>query len=202
MAHFRSQHEYKNLEVEFLEQDESQSMGSAELLRFCEQNSKLPQPRPVICIFDRDEDSIIRKVMPTEGDYKSWGNNVFSFIIPLPSHRKDRPEICIEFYYQDEDVKRLDSNGRRLFMSNEFDSRSGRHINENLNCTTLNKLGRYTIIDNNVFDVKNNNMALGKDDFASAILKPAPEFNGIDFKCFRLILDLIQNIAKLHDSEY
>ena len=200
--HFRSQREYRNLEVEFPEYDETQSMGSAELVKFCEQNSKLPQPRPVICIFDRDEDSIVRKVMPSEGDYKSWGNNVFSFIIPLPLHRKDHPEICIEFYYEDKDIIRFDSNGKRLFVSSEFDSRSGRHINENLNCTALNKLGRYTIIDNNVFDVKNNNMALSKDDFASAILNQTPEFKDVDFKHFNLIFKLIQNIAKQHDSEY
>ena len=87
-------------------------------------------------------------------------------------------------------------------MSAEFDVRSGRHITDNLNCTILNKLSRYTIIDSNVFDAKNNNIALSKDDFASSILNQLPEFKDIDSNYFGLILKLIKDIARLHESEY
>lgn len=198
---FHSHKEYRNLEVEFID-DEARLMGSAELLKFCEQTSKIPQPRPIICVFDRDEENIIKKVMSENGSPKHWGNNVFSFIIPLPPHRNGHPEISIEFYYLDKDIMRFDSNNRRLFVSDEFDPRSGRHFTENLNCTTLNKLGRYTIIDSNVFDAQNNNIARSKDDFASAILNQTSEFKDVDFKHFKLIFELIQSLTKQHDSEY
>ena len=41
----------------------------------------------------------------------------------MPKHRKNTPNICIEHYYLDSDLKRtLNINGvaRRIYMGNEF----------------------------------------------------------------------------------
>ena len=50
----------------------------------------------------------------------------FSFTLPLPDKRSDLKGISIEFYYTDNEIQRSDKDGRRLYLSNEFDSKSGR----------------------------------------------------------------------------
>lgn len=60
-------------------------MGDNDLLKMCESLSKLPRSSPLICIFDHDNTKIIDKVM-NNGSFKYWGNNVYSFSIPVPEN--------------------------------------------------------------------------------------------------------------------
>ena len=50
--------------------------------------------------------------------YKNWGNNVYSFAIPQVSGRFDK--ISIEFYYTDNEIQRMDQDGRRLYLAKHF----------------------------------------------------------------------------------
>jgi hypothetical protein len=159
---------FKELEIEFEEYEEEIKMGSSELRNLCVHSSKIPQVRPIICIFDRDEPKIMRSVSVADKAYKGWGNNVFSFIIPVPDHRQESPNISIEFYYTDSEIMQADKHGRRLFLSDEFNP-SSRHKHEDLTCTDLNKVKRkdVSIIDNQVFDRHHRNVALPKSPKAS-----------------------------------
>lgn len=185
----------RELYIEFLEEDVD--MGSAELLSFCKQHAKAPQDRKLICVFDRDEPRILREVSGKNEPYKEWGNNVFSFALPVPSHRQGSPEISIELYFTDEEITRTDAYGKRLFLSNEFDGRSGRHKTEDLNCILLNKIrhaDRVIIIDNGVFNRDDENVALPKDDFANYVLSRADGFDDLDHSEFEAIFNIVSMI--------
>ena len=187
--------QFQELDIEFLE--DGDDMGSAELLHFCESRAKASQDRKFICVFDRDEPKIFRKVSEKNQLYKDWGNNVFSFAIPVPSHRRDTPEISIELYFTDEEITRTDVNGRRLFLSNEFDNKSSRHGTEDLNCTLLNKIrrtGKIVIIDDCVFNRESENVALPKDDFANYVLSQADGFDDFELSEFAVIFDIVSMI--------
>src|SRR5260370_14091576 len=67
----------------------STDMGDDLLLKQCAALSKAIQSQPNIFIFDRDNPDVLSKVCDGAKPYKAWGNNVFSFAIPMPDHRPD-----------------------------------------------------------------------------------------------------------------
>ncbi len=188
---------YTYLNIEFVPLETS--MGDTELLKMCNLLSKTPQPKTAILIFDRDNPSIMKDVASEGEEYKSWGNKVFSFAIPVPTHRQGNPSISIEFFYTDEELKRQDSNGRRLFLSNEFVPKSGRHKKMDVICHNLKKIGSQdiSIIDNGVIDKEHKNIALSKDDFAEYVLNRTKNFDNFDFSQFQSIFDVIVRIMRV-----
>lgn len=193
---------YYRFELDFKEDLDPQKQGSDQLLKMCEQYCKTQQYPPIIAIFDRDEPKYISKVHDDSVGFKDWGNGVFSFVLPIPSHRQDIKEICIEHYYTDEEICTKDNNGRRLFLSNEFHSNSGRHETENLNATDKNKIKskQLKIIDSDVYDNDNNNVALSKNDFADYILNSKEEFIELDFSPFGEVFQIISKILDTYST--
>lgn len=176
--------------------------GDDQLFKQCVALAHIPQQLPTIFIFDRDTDEIVRKVEAPSGNFKAWGNNVYSFAIPIPPHRNDQT-TCIEFYYKDEELCTLDEAGRRLFISTEFHPPSGRHVtNPSLSVGNRGKLprgenaSRPRIIDSEVFDDKMQNVALSKADFANNVLIGRGSFSGFSFEAFKPILDIINEIVE------
>ena len=175
-------------------------MGHARLLSICEAYSTVPIPGITHAfIFDGDDQTIIRKV--NDGTkVKEWPNQVFSFSIPVPKHRNKTPDICIEFNYQDEEIQRQDAGGRRLFINTEFHPESQRHKDLDLFCRDRRKFpknNRLCIIDDEVFDGENKNVALSKKNFAKYVLNHEPNFDDFDFSAFRGILDNLEKILRL-----
>ncbi len=158
--------------------------------------------RPHIFVFDRDRLDILKKIKGTE-EFKSWGNNIYSFAIPIPKHREGLQRISIEFCYKDEDITRLDKNGRRIFLSTEFDAASGIHFSEvGLKCSNLEILqGESKILDNWVLNEKGNKVALSKNDFADNLLNQSEEFTNVDFAGFISLFQRIQLIINEFDGE-
>lgn len=79
----------------------------------------------MIFIADADVKEIRNSLGQKDAQYRSWGNNVYSFILPVPEIRQATPEICIEHYYSDNQIKmELKCGGikRRLYMGCEFDT--------------------------------------------------------------------------------
>lgn len=114
---------FLDLDFEFLEYEDEIEMGDSHLKALCEQTAKLKNNRKVICVFDRDDTKIIQSMDGSDGNnYKEWGNSVYSFCIPKPSHRDDYKNISIEFYYTDDELKTIDANtNKRLFFTNEIE---------------------------------------------------------------------------------
>ncbi len=185
---------FLQLDVQFLEYGDETPMGDSELLKMCQAGSKMPHETPQIFIFDRDKPDIVRQVTDSNNSYKSWGNNVFSFAIPVPAHRTDLGDVCIEFYYQDKDIKRTDETGHRLFLSDEFDTKNNKH--KSLNVYTTNpKIRKMTIIDSQVFEfASGESIALSKDMFAELIANGNPHFQNVDFSEFGKVFDVIVTI--------
>lgn len=185
-----------------LQLDESEiEMGDIDLLKLCNTMAKVTQPIPTIFMFDRDNLNRIKDALGQTADYKSWGNNTYSFSIPVPPHRSDTPNISIEFYYSDDDIKRNDTEGRRLYFNSEFQN-WGRHKTLKLNCYELNKIKNpnLCIIDSQVRSDEGKSMALSKDDFARHVLNQDEGFADLDFSEFAHIFRVINNIVKSHKN--
>ena len=181
-------------------------MGDSVLKTLCANISKIRQERIIICIFDHDKEDVVNEVM-NGNVYKNWGNNVYSFAIPVPESRKNTPLISIEHYYTDSEIKTVQKIGDidyRLFMRNEFDDdgfiKSGERNIILKNANNKSDNGSINIFDRNCNRIKeqgkgkNLNVALSKYCFAWNILKNEPCFNNFDFSNFILIFDVIQNI--------
>ena len=158
--------------------------------------------KPHVFIFDRDINKGLYKKVGGDEQYKSWGNGVYSMVLPLPKHREQTPEISVEFYYKDDDVVKKDKMGRRLFLSTEFDKTTGQHLTEDLNCILLNKLGNpVRVIDDRVFNCQRQNVALSKDEFAENVLGQIEGFSVVDFSGFVPLLEIISTIVADFNGE-
>lgn len=185
-------------------------MGKDTLCTICENISRFPQSKKYIFIADRDDEKTNKKLSDSSKncEYKNWGNNVFSFVLPIPSHRQETPYICIEHLYTDEEIKTewknpADDINRRLFIGNEFDE-YGRATKKHLLCTRKNLCGKDKIsiiegcdgekvisIDDTNKDI---NYALPKSKFADLILNNEPPFNCMNFENFIPIFRIIKKI--------
>lgn len=192
LRQFQNEGSFQNLQLR-LESD----IGSPELLRYCQYASRSQSPHTRICVFDRDEKKIMNQVSENGQDLKAWDNQVFSLVIPIPDHRSENDPISIEMYYTDDEIVREDDNGRRLFLSTEFDEQSCRHKTEQLSCAEAQKAKRRpaVIIDNNVFNENHENVALPKDAFAQNVLDRKPNFDDFGFEGFRDLFELISELV-------
>lgn len=185
-----------------------QGMGNKRLLTICDNMSRVPRPNKYIFIFDRDDETINNKSTHSHEKFKYWGNNVYSFILPVPPHRKDTPNICIEHLYRDEELKKEwvnpeDHIPRRLYIGNEFDkfghSKELKKFCENKNICGENNI---SIIDGSkgkrVLDIENpvTNYALSKSKFAELVLNREPPFDHFNFESFVPIFSIIREIDK------
>ncbi|MCJ7484045.1 MAG: reverse transcriptase family protein [Thermodesulfovibrionales bacterium] len=198
---FKSKGFYQDLSLEFPKKDVT--LGDSRLLERMrgEQERPIDNNRPHIFIFDRDNKKILDELNQND-DYCERANKVFTMILPLPPHRENVSEICIEFYYSDMDIMTCDEKGRRLFLSNEFDPFSGKHYSEKISCTSINKLkGSLKIISEKVFDIKGNSIALSKNDFADNIKNRKKNFDKVDFSGFEPLFGKIAEIISIFDSE-
>lgn len=210
---------YANLDFEFLEYEPGElaskenvsekatylKMGKDVLKQMCREFAKLQQSRKIIFIADRDDEKINKEFSEKDRLFKNHGNNVFSFVLPVPEHRASTPNICIEHFYKDYEIKTpVEINGikRRIYLGNEF-TNDGISLDGKLFCRDRNSCGdgKINIIDGNdeksvyaINDPDKINLALPKMEFAKRILGHSPEFASFDFDSFRLIFDVIKQI--------
>jgi hypothetical protein len=193
--------------VKFEFHESEADMGDAELKRFCSSMARVPQPQPIIAIFDRDVEDIVKKLGDGK-EFKDWGNNVFSFCIPVPKHRKDYKNISIEFFYQDKDLSRRDQHGRRLFFSNELQRKMVQSLTnktdlENsiipLSSPNLEEELEKKVYDQDVAQIRNESgeqVAMSKAAFAQLVADGSGEFAEIEFGTFESIFEIVETIIK------
>lgn len=191
-----------DLALQFDETNES--FGDNSLLEACKSYARSPHTQPVICIFDRDNDRIIKELeskTETGKAYQSWGNNVFSLLLPVPQHRKAYNHIFIEMYYTDSVIQQCDSSGKRLYFDNEVKKE----------VLPGNKIAHYAIppdaaneFTKRIFDKdaesilndQGNPCAISKIAFAKNISENT--IKGTDFASFDQVFEIIKDIAKNH----
>jgi len=137
-------------------------------------------------------------------DYLEWrrlsNSNVYVFCIPKINDELD--EICIEFYYEQDEVKKAFDDGRRLFYGSEFDKDSVSYCKKYM--TTKPYPNPLDILDGGdkkkevylIDDEKKQNIALSKNEFTQNIIDGVEGFNKFNIEKFRLIFDVIKNIVK------
>jgi len=206
----KSQSLFKDFDIEF-DEYEDKEMGSKQLLKHCKLMADNRHNLITICIFDRDEDDIIEEISSSDNSYKYFGGNVFAFVIPIPEHRLETPKICIELYYSDPDVMRVDDKGKRLFLNTEFSEISGKHTTiTSVNCLDMNKVKsrhqktksrNLTVVDDLVFGENDTLLTLSKNHFAQNILNAKEGFSDLDISSFTNIFDVISEIIKQNHKE-
>jgi AAA domain, putative AbiEii toxin, Type IV TA system len=210
LSKLRVQGKFTLLDVQFLEYGSEIDMGDAKLMRMCEWFAHIPNQRKLIFMFDRDNSEVVSKMGGGgRANYKVWGNSVFSFCIPVPSHREDYKNISIESYYTDAAIHTIDpSTGRRLFYTNEIElvqrpdrkSDRGRDTVRVLSCPEAREELTKKIFDEGceaIRDEKGLQLAHSKSVFADSVLNARPGFDGIDMTEFSRILHVIQEIDEL-----
>lgn len=198
---------YLDLDFEFLEYEDGIEMGDSHLKSLCEQTSKLNNDRKVICIFDRDDNKIVSEMDGVENPFKEWGNSVYSFCIPTPSHRSAYNKISIEFYYTDDELKTIDEEtNRRLFFTNEVEEirviskTNKKKSNSRINILEIEKADEEAdkkIYCEDVEKITNSEgvkVAHSKNVFANNILNRKTGFENFDITEFEKVFDIISQI--------
>jgi hypothetical protein len=133
-----------------------------------------------IGIFDSDEKQA-KSIIDKE-------NKVYSFLI-------EPNEISTEFLYSEDEIK-SSVDGKRLYIGNEFNSKTKRLINNSTinlggDNSILNKAGKNVIIDCDVYDEEGNNIALSKEKFAQEIYYDRIKISENSLNNFKIIFDKI-----------
>jgi len=179
--------------------------GDDVALRMCEYFATVPQKDRYIFIFDRDNPRIIGRLngMTIDGEeFQRWGNNVFSFMIPIPPHRSGFEHISIEFYYTDEEIRTRDGSGKRLHFSNELKKEilPGNVVRKiEIEPDAALELTKRIDADDasKIFDADGRAVGLSKSAFAENILAREKGFDGFGLEPFRAIIGMIEKISKL-----
>lgn len=193
---FQSQNDFMDIDIDIFEYDFDN--GDSQLYNYLKTISKLPNPHKIIGIFDCDEDNGKKIAKLTDG-IQDFGNNVYAMCIPVPPFRDNIKEISIEFLYSDDDLKRSDGNGRRLYTSDEFSEYGFLISDSSIICQNLERLKNYKtykipkIVDSKIFSLNDGSKALSKEDFANNILTDT--FDNISFEGFRPLFERIKKIV-------
>lgn len=111
--------------------------------------------------------------------------NVYSF--------KIQPDgISTEFLFDDAEIK-SEIESKRLFIGDEFNERTTRHLSDNLNLGSgsQKRAGRREIIDCDVYNEVGENQALSKERFSQAIYNHEIEISENSWERFRHVFDQI-----------
>lgn len=160
----------------------------------------------VIGMFDRDVDQKIKNCSNVEcrlndTNFLKISCNIAAFAIPVPHNRLEANQISIEHYFTNDEIKRSNEQGQRLFLGNEF-NKVGNHNSEDYNYHYIGNLyNTIKIIERetgkNVTDKNGNgDYGLSKKHFAEAICNERPNFNDFSFSEFNKIFDVIREIIK------
>lgn len=156
--------------------------------------------RLVIGIFDLDNDAIFKNERAdANSPYIHLGANVYALWLPLPENCMHGDKISIEHYYSEEELKKTDSDGRRLFLGNEFyDTGNSKDAKYTTRISQIqNKVKINGIIDEKVYETKDpenkKDIARSKTDFATYVSTHPQEF---DFSNFRQLFNTLKQIIK------
>ena len=199
LSHFKENNEFEDLDLEIVEYDFE--FGDPKLNGLLTQYSIFPHKYKVIGIFDCDEAN--GKRIHKSGGKMNYGNNIWGMSIPVPKFREYNTNgISIEFLYSDEDLKCSDENGRRIFITSEFNEdgrlKSNLHIGVKNNHDVKNYImpEKEKIQANEVIDIQGKSLALSKEQFATNILEKVGKFSEVNFDAFKPVFERLREILQ------
>lgn len=186
----------ESIDIEYFEV--AGDWGDSKLKLLLEQLSKIKQSRRIIGVFDRDVAPIVQEIERDSRPWKSYGNNVYAFCLPVPDNRASYQNISIEFYYSDADLKKQ-KDGRCLYFDNEVAfTQTASRKNERLPYVLEHPLAQDEYIKR-IFDENIGSVDWGhsKARFADLIEKDNHFCADIDFSSFRPIFSKIEELIAL-----
>ena len=193
-----------DVDVDFFEIGDM-DWGDSKLKGILDGFSKFDNPRRIIGVFDRDEDTYIQYATTEGQTYKCLreGSNVYAFCIPLANEDEYGAKISIEHYYHRTDLLKEDDAHRRLFLGDEFyesgNSKDG-HFQTRIK-SIQSKVQKNGIIDEKVYkrdDLElHNSVALSKDAFAELVCGDTDYASGFNLSNFMRIIDVLREICAL-----
>ncbi len=176
--------------------------GDITLLNQLKSFAIIKRTNKVIGIFDRDNETVLKELNSKNESYKSFGNNVYAFAIPLVNEAEYGSKISIEHCYCKKDLLKEDKNGRRLFLGEEFFesgiSKDGKYqtkIKEIQNKIKINGVIDDKVYSRDDLEMKTN-IALTKNYF-SDLISDDEYSKDFDFSNFKKIYDIIKEIIEL-----
>lgn len=199
LEYFKGNHEYEDVDVEILEYDFD--FGDSKLHNLLNHYKTFPHRYKIVGVFDCDEDN--GKKIHSAGGTKKYGDNIWGMSIPVPDYRNyNSGGISIEFLYSDEDLKRHDENGRRLYVTSEFNE-NGRFISDvRIGVKNNHDVKNYILPEkekiqaDEVIDIEGNSLALSKEQFATNILERRGDFANVCFDAFRSVFDRLRQVLQ------
>ena len=180
------------LDIRLVADEGSALKSGSELLKYCEYASRA-NTEPSICLFDTDDQGTLKKA--TGGrPWKLWGKHVAAVALASPPFRGVEAEVCIELLYEDEILQRENSKGRRIYLREEFDERTGHHKTEP--CTIPHANNR-TLVQEDVHATGDHaSIGMSKAGFAAAIESKEAPFEAVSFEGFRGTFEAIRDAAR------
>ncbi|MDY6948934.1 MAG: hypothetical protein SXG53_24840 [Pseudomonadota bacterium] len=189
--------------------DPGDSFGDATLYSVCEQLARYgpPNKNKVIAVFDRDNPERLRqleRIGPLDG-FQSWGNNVYSFVLPVPAHRDPGQKMPVELLYSDADLATATAHGKRMYFEDEVQ----RHPQPSGPPLLVVKPQSGPVprdrkliagLADRVVDFEGNQVAISKAHFARYVLAGDDAFAHVDFSGFRGVFHMIRNILRDNGS--
>lgn len=192
---FQEKGEFLDLHVLFYQYKKGQNVSNSELKMLMEYKIKWAIPNGVeIYLFDRDDYDYYNMENP-DGTPICHKPNIYSLLLPTVSHRES-PRVCIEHFYTNDDLLKKDSMGRRIFLSTEFDPKTARCDEEDVITTSRRALlcDYEYILDKNVLNRYDRNVALSKMAFAKNVFDRKAPFDEMDFSHFSSIFIKLRTI--------
>lgn len=199
VQHLRSAKARRNIEdcnVEF--HAVPSDWGDTKLKTLLEQLSKVPHTQKIIGIFDRDVPGIVLEVEEDGQSYKTYGNNVFAFCLPIPAGREAYTNISIEFLYKDIELKK-ERNGRRLYFDNEVEFRQSASKKSERRLVKLDEAKAFDENTKKVFDenIGDLDWIHSKAVFADLVESDPVFSEDFDFSSFDAVFERIKEIIAL-----
>jgi predicted ATP-binding protein involved in virulence len=198
VLHLQKAQECLGIEIDIEYFDAPGDWGDSKLKALIEQLAKIPQERLIIGIFDRDVKAIVDQIEENGADFKNYGNNVFGICLPIPEGREQFTNISIEFYYSDDEIKKI-KDGKRLHFDNEVclvmaGDKTGGQKPILLNAPDPLKENSKKIFDK---DIELLPGAHSKSRFARLIKDDIEFSNGLKFDKFKSIFERLEKIIKI-----
>lgn len=111
-------------------------------------------------------------------------------------------EISIELLYDKKDLTRVCSDKKRLYLSDEFMEKSHQLknditvVSQNRTINDAYKRKIIKVVDSEVYNNKQENIAISKDEFAKRVFAEVYPYEGMDVSGFNDIFIKIEKILK------
>lgn len=191
----------KDFYGEFLEYE--YSMGDDTLFKLLQDMAKVSPARVIIGLFDRDNPNLLSQLPVNESNkYTLFSDVVYGVVLPLKNQDLYGDTISIEHYYKKEDLLKTTSDGKRLFLGDEFyevgNSRDGKFQSKFKGIA--NKAKNNGIIDEKVFASEDleqkTSLALSKGKFAELIYRGDEFAENFDFSAFDELICILKELCE------